>query len=244
MINRKVVILVMSSSNNSYKKLEESIKETWFNSRDNDVEIIFYSDNDNEINKVEYPILRGNNLILPCNDGYFNLGIKTIMAFDWVSKNYKYDYIYRSNLGAFINVKNLLSFLVNKPKNKFYSGIIGKCKISLDKEIIFASGSGYLLSNDVINIILDNKNKWDHNIVDDVALGELLSNLQINLDKSARRLSYCDDEIYYQIGESDVNEIVDDEIYHIRLRSNERVKDINNMHHLWEKLKKNNNNNR
>jgi hypothetical protein len=76
-INKKVVILVMcSSTDNSYKNLEKSIKETWFNSRNDDVEIIFYSDNDNETNKVEYPVLKENNLILPCNDGYFNLGKK------------------------------------------------------------------------------------------------------------------------------------------------------------------------
>lgn len=242
MLNKKVIILVMCSSNSLYKELEESIKETWFNSRGSDIEIIFYSDNDNEINKLDYPLLRGNNLILPCDDGYFNLGKKTIMAFDWVSKNYTYDYIYRSNLGAFINIKNLLTFLKNKPKDKFYCGIIGK--LFLNKEIKFASGSGYILSNDVVNIILDNKDKWNHSIIDDVALGELLSNLKIELDETARRLSYCDDDVYYQIGESDVDEIVDDEIYHIRLRSNNRTKDINNMHYLWEKLKMKNEKNR
>jgi hypothetical protein len=77
-----------------------------------------------------------------------------------------------------------------------------------------------------------------------VALGILLSNIQIDLDESARRLNYSDDEVFYQTGESDsipfddIDDIddIDNQIYHVRLRSTDRKKDINNMHYLWKKI--------
>ena len=47
-ISKKVVILVMSSTSKSeYVEIEESIKQTWYNLRNDDVEIIFYKDNQN-----------------------------------------------------------------------------------------------------------------------------------------------------------------------------------------------------
>jgi len=234
-INKKVVILVMCSSDPNYKKLENSIKETWFNIKNNDVEIIFYSDNEKVENKKEFPILIDNDLILPINDGLFNLGFKTIKAFEWVNDNYNYDYIYRSNLGAYVDSNNIIKFLDNKSKDKFYCGIIGKDSYYLGREITFASGSGYFLSKDLVEIVINNKHMWKHNVIDDVALGELLSNFSIKVDKSAMRLNYCDDKVFYQIGDENVDYIDISDLYHIRLRSNSRDLDIMKMNDLYDK---------
>lgn len=241
-IDKKVIILVMCSSNPDYKKLENNIKETWFNIKNDDVEIIFYSDNEKIENKSEYPVLIGNDLILPCDDGFFNLGHKTIKAFDWVNKNYNYDYIYRSNLGAYVDSNKLIKFIEGKNKTKFYCGIVGKDSYYLGREVTFASGSGYFLSNDLVEIVLSNEHLWNHNIVDDVALGELLSKFSINVDKSAMRLNYCDNKVFYQIGDLDVDHIDKSELYHIRLRSDSREIDINRMSNLYEEIITNNEN--
>ena len=232
-IDKKIVVLVMCSSDPNYKKLENAIKETWFNIKNDDVEIIFYSDNEKIENKSEYPILIGNDLILPCGDGFFNLGHKTIKAFEWVDKNYNYDYIYRSNLGAYVDTNNLIKFIEGKSKDKFYCGIEGKDSYYLGREVIFASGSGYFLSKDLAEIVINNKHIWNHNIIDDVALGELLSKFSINVDKSAMRLNYCGDKVFYQIGDGDVDHIDHSKLYHIRLRSDSREDDIKRMFELY-----------
>lgn len=231
-VDKKVVILVMCSSNSHYKRLENAIKETWFNIKNDNVEIIFYSDNEKIENKSEYPVLIGNDLILPCDDGFLNLGHKTIKAFEWVNNNYNYDYIYRSNLGAYIDSNKLIKFIEGKSKNKFYCGIVGKTQTGV--KIPFASGSGYFLSKDLVEIVLTNKHLWNHNIVDDVALGELLLKFSIDVDESARRLNYCDNKVFYQIGELDVDHIDNSELYHIRLRSDNREIDINRMSDLYK----------
>jgi hypothetical protein len=233
MINKKVVILVMCSSNTVYKEIEESIKETWFNLKTEDVDIIFYKDN-NQVNEV---IINDCDLLIPCNDGFETLGKKTLMAINWVNENYNYEYIYRSNLGAYVNPSKLLKFLDDKPKTNFYCGIIGKTENYFGLSVTFASGSGYFLSKDVVEILLRNKSLWMHHIIDDVALGDLLSKFKIYPSPLAKRLNYCDDKIYYQIGDKNVDFINENEIYHIRLRSDDRSIDIKKMKEIYENEK-------
>lgn len=236
-IDKKLVILIMSSSNTVYSELEKSIKETWYNIKSDDVEIIFYKDNENYI-KYNDPQFDGCDLILPCNDGFQTLGVKTLMALDWVNSNYNFEYIYRSNLGAYVDSDKMLEFLTDKPKENFYCGIVGEDTYYYGVPVRFASGSGYFLSNDVVEIILNNSDMWNHNVVDDVALGKLLSNLSININESAIRLNYCDNNVFYNVGSNVVDNVSDDIIYHIRLRSDDRNIDINRMKELYKNKNK------
>lgn len=227
----KTILLVMSSSTNViYKKLENSIKETWYKFKNNEFDIIFYKDS--QLNTAEFD---GCDLHLPVEDGYENLGKKTILAMDWVNQNYRYDYIYRSNLGSFINVENMKKFLQDKPKEKFYCGIIGKYIIN-NICFNFASGSGYFLSKDLVDIISKNINDYPDQIVDDVAMGYFLSKFNININKNATRKNMCDDQIFYEKGSENIPYILDEEIYHIRLRSENRSIDIKRMHDLFNKV--------
>lgn len=234
--HKKVIIMVMSSNQPTFQTLENTIKETWYNLKNDDVEIIFYKENNTYVtNNVVY---EHPNLYLPCSDGYYSCGQKTLLALEWVQKNYEFDYIYRSNLGAFINVKNLINFLEDKPKEKFYCGILGINNFLLGEEIRFASGSGFFLSKDVVEIVLNSKNLWNHNVIDDVALGYVLLKFNIKVDERALRKNICDGIESYQNGVEDLEFIPEDEIYHIRLRSNNRILDVQNMIKIYKELEK------
>ena len=232
-IFKKVIILVMCSSQNTYQDLEKSIKETWYKLKNNDVEVIFYKENNYNSRETQFdsPDLR-----VPCLDGFFQLGLKTLLSFEWVLENYNFDYIFRTNLGSFVNPTSIIEFVKEKPKKEFYCGIIGK--YNLDREITYASGSGYFLSKDLVEKVVLNKQFWKHNVVDDVAIGELLSNLGVSVSKNAIRKNICDGETFYQIGEENVEYISDQLVYHIRLRSNDRNIDIQNMKSIFENLNK------
>ena len=226
-IYKKVLILVMSSCHPEYAALEDSIKETWYNYRNDDVEIIFYKGSGStHFDNV--------NLYLECVDDFNGLGQKTLLAFDFVLQNFDFEYIYRSNLGAFVDVTKLLSFLKDKPKDSFYCGVIGTDTYYFNKEVKFASGSGYFLSKDLVKLVSDNKHLWPHHAVDDVALGYLMSLLDIEIDTSAVRKNVCNNSISYNLASELVDEIDEQYLYHIRLRSDDRSIDIENMKNIYK----------
>ncbi len=240
MKNKKVVILVMASSNPGFRNLEEGIKKTWFNLKNDNTDIIFYTDNQLDEVKYTQPVLQNDNLILPCNDGYYYCGLKTIMAFEWLLQNYDFEYIYRSNLGAFVWPDKILNFLEDKPKTNFYSGILLNDTYNLGFNVSYASGSGYFLSKDLVKKIVDNKDIWPHQAVDDVALGYVLNKFGISVDTRATGKILCLDEsnrYYWQYNKGGVfvDFVSDDEIYHARLRHQDhlRYKDIAMMQELY-----------
>lgn len=228
----KIIVLVMSSTNLTYKLLEESIKNTWFKYASSEVKIIFYK-NRTSSDEIEF---NGCDLILPVEDGYENLGLRTVMAIDWIKKNYEFDYIYRSNLGSFVNVNNMLNFLQDKPRIKFYCGIIGRYHMN-GIDFNFASGSGYFLSEDLAEILSKNSGSFPMQIVDDVALGYFLNQQKIDINKNAKRKNICNNNIFYEMGDKSVSEIPEEEIYHIRLRSDDRNEDIKNMEKIFKEKK-------
>lgn len=236
MKTKKIVIMVLASSNPQYKQFEEAIKQTWYNLKNDDVAIIFYSDNESESSKNILPVLRGDNLFLPCNDGYYYSGVKTMLAYDWLLKNYDFEYVYRSNLGAFVYPDRLVKFLSDKPKDNFYCGIVGEDTFHFGHNVKFCSGSGYFLSKDVVKKIVDNHQMYTYHSVDDVALGQLLSQLNIEPNPSGLRMNLCDGEVFYNTNNSKVESIPEEDIYHIRLRSDDRNVDIQNMYDLYKQI--------
>ena len=81
--------------------------------------------------------------------------------------------------------------------------------------INFASGSGYIISRDVFDLILENKDKWNHNYIDDVSLGLLLKNFKITPAESVR----------FDV----TNDDIPSNYFHYRLKTNNRQDDIKNM---------------
>jgi hypothetical protein len=102
------------------------------------------------------------------------IGLKTIIAFRHVLENYEFDYLFRTNTSSYVDVPKLKSFLEGKPAKNLYAGVIGKVFGNLE----FASGAGILLSRDVVERICEKENDWKHGLVDDVAIGDLVSRLQ------------------------------------------------------------------
>ena len=75
----------------------------------------------------------------------------------------------------------LKDYLQDKPRTNFYSGVIGN-----HHGILFASGSGFIISKNVVDLVLLKKEYWEHRFIDDVALGFLLRSLSINQTLSPR----------------------------------------------------------
>lgn len=106
---------------------------------------------------------------------------KTIKALEYIDTNFTYNFLIRSNLSSLWRFKELHDYVENKSNNNnnnalnVYEGITG----THNKTIKFVSGAGILMSQDVVKNILKNKERINYGLIDDVALANLVSNLNI-----------------------------------------------------------------
>ena len=91
-----------------------------------------------------------------------------------------YDFIVRSNMSSLWNFPAMLKHIATLPTQDLYSGVIGRCK-SID----YASGSGFILSADVLRRLVAAPIHGP-NIVDDVDIGFILNKLGIKIKKAER----------------------------------------------------------
>jgi len=171
----KVLISVLSLNKEPYIGLEKTIRETWASESREDVEVIYYYGDSNEIKLI------GDRLFLDSSEGLMGIGYKTLKMYEYVLENFTFDYIFRTNSSSYVNIEKLLDFIENKPKEKFYSGVIGKYG-----GFNFASGSGYFISKDLVDLVVRERNKWDHNLIDDVSLGKLMSENNVKIYRGNR----------------------------------------------------------
>ena len=75
---------------------------------------------------------------------------KTRAAMEYLLKHERFDYLLRSNLSSFFNAESLLQFLKDKPRTNAMFG-----QLVFER---FLSGSGYIMTPDVIQKFLD----WDY----------------------------------------------------------------------------------
>jgi hypothetical protein len=86
-------------------------------------------------------------------------------------------FIWRTNLSSVLDFAGLQRYLGTINSSGFYGGYVGKTVSGATvsgKDIFFASGAGFLMSRDVAEYLVLNKDllRWD--LIDDVAIGALL----------------------------------------------------------------------
>lgn len=132
--------------------------------------------------------LVNNDLLINTDDGTLNMGLKTIMAFEWLEKNYEFDFVVRPTPSSYLNYQNLYKFIINNLMNKefVYCGKIQNTNDTKGNRISFVSGSTLILNRNSVREIIKNKEKWNHAYWDDVALSILMKDLNINPQNSER----------------------------------------------------------
>ena len=181
---KTVLALVLSADMPKYTPMIQAIKETWAAYRTPSFSTLFYFGRNKEKEARKWPpdgevIQQGVELYYGCIEEVYNINLKTVMIFDYVLKNYKFDYIYRSCLGTYIAPPLLLKYLETAPSTMLYSGILAR--LSPD-DAFWVSGSGYSLSRDLVEIVVSHKKEIlaaGHGSADDVCLGRLLRNFGV-----------------------------------------------------------------
>jgi hypothetical protein len=207
----KILILVLSLDDQGfYTELYKKQKETWDSESVEGVETMYYFGN-SQSNFIDKK-----NIYTDVKEQLTFCGYKTLTAFNLI-KDLEFDYIFRTNSSSYVDKKLLLEFIKDKPKENFYSGVIGNYH-----GLPFASGSGYFLSKDLLKYVLENRNEWNHQVIDDVSVGIMM--LQKNTKIYPGKRFDLTDESYQNLFN------IDPYHYHYRCKmQSNRLMDIENM---------------
>ena len=83
-----------------------------------------------------------------------------------------YNFVWRTNLSSVLDFEGLRRYLGTISSTGFYGGYVGKTVG--EKDIWFASGAGFLMSRDVAEYLVSNRDSLRWDLIDDVAIGALL----------------------------------------------------------------------
>lgn len=222
----KILVLIICSDNlpvypelqkiwRSYMHYDRNHVEAYFIKADPKLDVEYKVDNDVIWSKTD-------ECLRPC------ITNKTLLSLEAMATRFSdFDYVLRTNLSSFYVFPRLLNFLRNCPKTNFYCA---HCNVW--SWLTFGSGSGYLLSMDMAELLLKNKNFFINNNsdYDDVVVGIFFRDRGIKLTCSKRVdfLSYSDwhsnskflaDErvFQYRIKNEPQNRLQDDVYMHSQL---------------------------
>jgi hypothetical protein len=119
--------------------------------------------------------IQGDTFYVNGEETYQNIIHKTLTAFEYFQNTpVSYDFIIRTNLSSVWNFTALLTYLETLPQTGVYSGKIG----IHENSIPFISGSGFIMTPDVVKLLLDNRSLVESSkIIDDVDIGYALESL-------------------------------------------------------------------
>lgn len=169
---KTVLILVLSSDFSPYSKMIETSKNTWDSVEVPGAETIFYcSQKDN-------PGKQNTDKVLYFNVGnsLFDMGHKNLAMFEWALANKEFDYVARVNASCYVDKKALVQYVQNLPTESVFAGTETK---SVHGFNYVWGGCQYIISRDVIQKIVDNKEQWNHKYMEDESISLLLRELSV-----------------------------------------------------------------
>lgn len=104
---------------------------------------------------------------------------KTICGLHYCFQRGEFDYVLRTNLSSFFRLDLLLSYLSGAPRTEFYAGSMNVLPVSGVEDGVFeyVSGSGIILSNDLLGRLVNARSLCEFHYIDDVWIGLALRDL-------------------------------------------------------------------
>jgi hypothetical protein len=206
----KLIILVLSYNDNGiYTDFYKSQKETWDSINISNTSTYYYFGNHESNEICDHKILTN------VSESLKNCGHKLINSLELI-KDLEFDFIFRTNSSSYVDKSILYDRLVNIKDINYYAGINGYFD-----NIKFASGSGFVMTKNLVNLILNNKSSFRHDLIDDVAVGKLVGDLGVPLYSAER----------FDINNN--NHIAKNH-YHYRIKTDNRENDISTMYKIHE----------
>jgi hypothetical protein len=181
----KVLVLIIANDDKDYYLAEQKIWRSYMHLDREHVEAYFIKGTPD----LEQPYLIFEDEILSKMTENYIPGIlnKTILSMEaMLSRLDEFDYVLRTNLSSFYYFPKLLDFLKTLPPTKCYTASVGT-----HNGKSFGSGAGFILSIDLVKMLIDHKEKLLDNTSypDDVVIGHFFTQRNIRIIP-AKRLDF------------------------------------------------------
>jgi len=180
MDNYKLLLMVISSNTYPAKRNSKTQQKIYKN-KNNDFKAYWYKGIEKSEQLPNSFKLNNEDLILNCSDDSRQMGQKTLQAFEWALYNVNFQYLIRPTPSSYVNL-DYIEKLIDDDffKNEIvYAGTVHSIKDKDEIKKFFISGSTLILNRKCVELIVENKTQWNHDYWDDVALADLLQNLDI-----------------------------------------------------------------
>jgi len=160
----RLIVLVLANDNAEYNEMQ-NLWRLYMN-KHNYITSFFIKYKEDLIEDIvindDVILIKGRETVIPgCLD-------KTVRSIEHLLKNMEFDFILRSNMSSVFDLSKLYDKLNEKLS---YAGFIGYYNNNQKK---YVSGAGILFNKETCIYLTNNKHMLNYNIVDDVAIGELL----------------------------------------------------------------------
>lgn len=173
----KILILVQSidlPNKPEYERLRQAQLATWDSIPHPNVDVIYYTPG------IIEDKLEGNRLHIACNTHWTYMFFNLAKAMRHMLKHdMSWDYIFKTDNSAYIDKAKLHEILLNKPREKYYGGMVFPFMIPGVHNLDFMWGDGYALSRDMVAHIVSKYNAapLKGKQEDDIIVAHLMSNV-------------------------------------------------------------------
>jgi len=159
--------------------------------------------------------LFGDTIRIGCRECLEHIYEKQMRAFRLLRPRLsQYAYVFRTNLSSFVHLPRYLEFCKVLPRTGVYSGVVGD-----HGGTPFASGSGFTITPDLIERLLDENPPWL--VDDDVSIGKAITSWGVPI-LPAPRIDHIYDNGAVLIHQSPISLLA----FHHRVKTSDRWKDV------------------
>lgn len=176
---KRALVFVLTTATSPYLEMTQTSMATWDSEPVDGVRTVFYTGK-SKAPDTDRVISFG------INESYATMGYKDLFAYEWALKQPDWDYMIRINSSCYVHKRRLLDFIQALPEERLMMGL----KVEYTPGVFFLWGGGhFIISRDVVQAMVDNKGRWNHAIMEDVAMSLLAVELGFQLNGNGRACS-------------------------------------------------------
>ncbi len=180
---KTVLIYVLSSVKPPYGEMIRTAQETWDAEPLDGTRTVFYCGK---------PVVGNTSRIVsfPVEDELLSVGRITVAAFAHALGQWQWDYLARPNISCYVHKKRLLTHCQSLPDRCVIQGVAcGPTWVCGIQRPFLWGGGQFILSRDVVENLVGQQHKWQHSLMEDVAISELAQGCGYALDGTGRMCS-------------------------------------------------------